>query len=126
MDFGFIFKSILLSFFIFLIVFAIGNASTSKMFLNNNNHGVKNAVKESLNIGELRATGNVTFDEERLIESTIRNYSYNNPNQLNKIDLNIYINSDIVTIDIISKNYLFNSENFNNSKFSYKVDNNAN
>lgn len=121
MDFSFIFKSILLSFFIFLIVFAIGNASNSKMFLNNNNYGIKNTVKESLNIGELRATGNVTFDNEKLIESSLDNYISNNPTTLNEITFNISVNNNIVTIELGVKNLLFEPESKLNSIFSYEV-----
>ena len=91
------------------------------MFLNNNNHGVKNTVKEALNIGELRATGNVTFDNEKLIESTIRNYSYNNPNQLNNIDFKIYLNNNIITVDINNKSTLSSIDNNLNSVFSYEI-----
>ncbi|MDD3453551.1 MAG: hypothetical protein PHN42_04720 [Bacilli bacterium] len=121
MNFSFVFKSIILSFFIFLIVYAIGNASTLKVLVNGNNFGVKNSVKESLNIGELRATGNVTFDTEVLKESTLNNYKSNNPRNVNDIDFKIYLNNNIVTVNIISNNLMFNGNNNINGTFAYEI-----
>ena len=120
MDFSFIFKSILLSFFIFLIVFAIGNASTSKMFLNNNNQGVKNTVKESLNIGELRVSGVVTFDDDMLIESTVNNYIKNN-NITGDVDFEIAVNNNTVTVKVIQKTDLLGNVGNIIDIFSYEV-----
>ncbi len=123
MNFSFVFKSIILSFFIFIIVYAIGTASTLKVLVNGNNFGVKNSVKESLNIGELRATGNVTYDTDKLKESVIENYKKNNPKNINNIDFKIYLNSNIVTVDIDYNNVMFNGNNYINGIFSYEVKN---
>jgi len=121
MNFSFVIKSIILSFFIFIIIYAISYASTGKINLNGNNFGVKNAVKESLNIGELRASGKVTYDEDKLIESTISNYVKNNPTSSNDVEFDISVNSTIVTVNITSKNYIFGSNNNINNVFSYEI-----
>lgn len=123
MNFSFVFKSIILSFFIFLIIYAIGTASTLKVLVNGNNFGVKNAVKESLNIGELRATGNVTYDTDKLKESTIKNYKNNNPKNINDVDFKIYLNSNIATVDIDYNDVMFNGNNYINGVFSYEISN---
>ena len=121
MNFSFVFKSIILSFFIFLIVYAIGTASTLKVLVNSNNFGVKNSVKESLNIGELRATGNVTYDTDALKESVVENYKNNNPKSINDVDLKIYLNNNIITVDINNKSTLSGINNNINGIFAYEV-----
>ena len=121
MNFSFVIKSIILSFFIFIIIYAISYASTGKINLNGNNFGVKNAVKESLNIGELRASGKVTYDEDKLIESTISNYVENNPTSINNVEFDISVNSNIVTVNIDSNYIMFNGNNYINGIFSYEV-----
>ena len=121
MNFSFVFKSIILSFFIFLIVYAIGCASTLKVLINSNNFGVKNSVKESLNIGELRATGNVTYDTEALKESVIKNYKNNNPQNINDVDFKIYLNNNMITVDINNKSTLSNIDNDINGIFAYEI-----
>ena len=121
MNFSFVFKSIILSFFIFLIVYAIGCASTLKVLINGNNFGVKNSVKESLNIGELRATGNVTYDIEALKESVIKNYKNNNPKNINDVDFKIYLNNNMITVDINNKSTLSNIYNDINGIFAYGI-----
>ncbi|MDD4623768.1 MAG: hypothetical protein PHX40_00065 [Bacilli bacterium] len=121
MNFSFVIKSIILSFFIFIIIYSISCASTGKIQLNGNNFGVKNVVKESLNIGELRASGEVTYDENKLIESTINNYIKNNPTSLNDVEFDISLNSNIVTIKIVIENLMFNSNSKLDSIFSYEV-----
>jgi len=121
MNFSFVIKSILLSFFVFILIYAISYASTQKINLNGNNFGVKNAVKESLNIGELRASGTVTYDEDKLVESTINNYVKNNPTSSNDVEFDISVNSNIVTVNITSKNYIFGSNSNINNLFSYEV-----
>ena len=107
--------------FIFLIVYAIGCASTLKVLINGNNFGVKNSVKESLNIGELRATGNVTYDTEALKESVIKNYKNNNPKNINDVDFKIYLNNNMITVDINNKSTLSNIDNDINGIFAYGI-----
>lgn len=121
MNFSFVFKSIILSFFIFLIVYAIGTASTLKVLVNGNNFGVKNSVKESLNIGELRATGNITYDTEVLRKSVIENYKSNNPKNINDVDFKIYLNNNIITVDINNESTLSGINNNINGIFAYEI-----
>ncbi|MFV0249711.1 MAG: hypothetical protein ACK5HP_01555 [Bacilli bacterium] len=121
MNFSFVFKSIILSFFIFLIVYAIGTASTLKVLVNGNSFGVKNSVKESLNIGELRATGNVTYDTDALKESVVENYKNNNPKIINDVDFKIYLNNNIITVHINNKSTISRINNNINGIFSYEV-----
>lgn len=121
MNFSFVFKSIILSFFIFLIVYAIGTASALKVLVNGNNFGVKNSVKESLNIGELRATGNITYDTEMLRKSVIENYKSNNPKNINDVDFKIYLNNNIITVDINNESTLSGINNNINGIFAYEI-----
>ena len=121
MNFSFVFKSIILSFFIFLIVYAIGCASTLKVLINGNNFGIKNSVKESLNIGELRVTGNVTYDTDVLKESVVKNYIKNNSKNINDVDFKIYLNNNMITVDINNKSTLSNIDNDINGIFTYEI-----
>jgi hypothetical protein len=121
MNFSFVIKSILLSFFIFILIYAISFASTQKINLNGNNFGVKNTVKESLNIGELRVSGEITYNEDKLEESTLNNYIKNNSTSSNNIGFDIAVNDNVVTVNITSNNFIFGSSNYINSIFSYEV-----
>jgi hypothetical protein len=78
MNFSFIIKAIIISFFVFLIVYAVSFVSSQKSMLDSNNYGVKDTVKESINMGYYRETGKIKFDQEQLLLSTIKNFLDNN------------------------------------------------
>ncbi len=120
MNFSFVIKSIFLSMFALVIIFSLNLISSQKYMNNSNNFGVKNTVKESLNIGELRVSGVVTFDDDMLIESTVANYIKNN-NITGDVDFEIAVNNNIVTIKVIQKSELLGNVGNIVDIFSYEV-----
>ena len=72
MQFSFIIKSLIISFFTFILIFAISFISSQKVLVDSNNYGVRDSIKESINIAEYRKSGNIVFDENALIENTIK------------------------------------------------------
>ena len=120
MNFSFVIKSIFLAMFALVLVFALNLISSQKYMNNSNNFGVKNTVKESLNIGELRVSGVVTFDDDMLIESTLYNY-INNNNITGDVDFEIAINNNIVTIKIVKKSDFMDNVANVIDVFSYEV-----
>ena len=89
--------------------------------LSSNNFGVKNVTKESLNIGDLRVSGAVTFDDDILLDSTIHNYLENNNLNIDDVALDIAVNSNIVTVRISTSKNLLNNKSNGVHTFSYKV-----
>ena len=120
MNFSFVIKSIFLAMFALVLVFALNLISSQKYMNNSNNFGVKNTVKESLNIGELRVSGVVTFNDDMLIESTVTNYIRNN-NITGDVDFEIAVNNNVVTIKVIQKSELLGNVGNIIDIFSYEV-----
>jgi len=120
MNFSFVIKSIFLAMFALVLVFSLNLISTQKYMNNSNNFGVKNTVKESLNIGELRVSGVATFDDDMLIESTVSNYIRNN-NITGDVDFEIAVNNNVVTVKVIQKSDLLGSAGNIIDIFSYEV-----
>jgi len=120
MNFSFVIKSIFLAMFALVLVFALNLISSQKYMNNSNNFGVKNTVKESLNIGELRVSGVVTFDDDMLIESTVANYIKNN-NITGDVDFEIAVNNNTVTVKVIQKSDLLGNAGNIIDIFSYEV-----
>ena len=120
MNFSFVIKSIFLAMFALVLVFALNLISSQKYMNNSNNFGVKNTVKESLNIGELRVSGVVTFDDDMLIESTVNNYIKNN-NITGDVDFEIAVNNNTVTVKVIQKTDLLGNVGNIIDIFSYEV-----
>ena len=120
MNFSFVIKSIFLAMFALVLVFALNLISSQKYMNNSNNFGVKNTVKESLNIGELRVSGVVTFDDDMLIESTVNNYIKNN-NITGDVDFEIAVNDNTITVKVIQKSNLLGNAGNIIDIFSYEV-----
>lgn len=123
MNFSFIFKSLIISFFVMMIIFAISFVSTQNNMLANNNYGVKDSVKESINIAQYRVCGDIVFDEEQLIKSVISNYAKNNNIDIDNITFEIAVDEEnnIVTVKLSTKKGLLNNDSNANYIFSYKV-----
>ncbi|MDD4547123.1 MAG: hypothetical protein PHI05_00015 [Bacilli bacterium] len=121
MNFSFIFKMIFVSLFIFLIIYSISFVSVKNDMLSSNNFGIKNATKESLNIGDLRANDVVTFDDDILLQSVINNYLKNNNLSIDKVGFDIAVNNDIVTVKIYSYKNMFEIDSNSVETFSYQV-----
>lgn len=120
MNFSFVIKSIFLAMFALVLVFSLNLISSQKYVNNSNNFGVKNTVKESLNIGELRVSGVVTFDDDMLIESTVNNYIKNN-NITGDVDFEIAVNNSTVTVKVLQKSDLLGNAGNIIDIFSYEV-----
>ena len=123
MQFSFIIKSLIISFFAFVLIFAISFISSQKVLVDSNNYGVKDSIKESINIAEYRKSGNIVFDENALIENTIKNYLLNNNINVDDITFEIAIDetNNIVTIKIYTEKEMLNADSKANYTFSYQV-----
>ena len=123
MNFSFIFKSLFISFFVFIIVFAIVFVSSQKNYVDNNNYGVRDTVKESINIAEYRKSGNIVFDEDALIKNTIKNYVANNNINVDEVTFEIALDevNNIVTVKIYTEKELLNTNSEADYTFSYQV-----
>lgn len=123
MNFSFIFKALIISFFVMLIVFAISFVSTQNNMLASNNYGVKDSVKESINIAKYRVNGDIEFDQSQLIKSVISNYAKNNNIDIDSITFEIAIDEskNIVTVKLSTRKNLLNADSNSDYIFSYKV-----
>lgn len=123
MQFSFIIKSLIISFFAFVLIFAISFISSQKVLVDSNNYGVKDSIKESINIAEYRKSGNIVFDENALIENTIKNYLLNNNINVDDITFEIAVDetNNIVTIKIYTEKEMLNADSKANYTFSYQV-----
>ena len=122
MDFSIVFKTIFISFFIFILIYVINFASTQKDLVTSNNFGVKNATKEALNLGVLRTEDVVSYDNEVLLESTIKNYLVNNNLSVDDVNFDIAINNNIVTVKIGTSKNLFDNTSNSYGIFSYVIE----
>lgn len=123
MQFSFIIKSLIISFFTFILIFAISFISSQKVLVDSNNYGVRDSIKESINIAEYRKSGNIVFDENALIENTIKNYLLNNNINVDDITFEIAVDetNNIVTIKICTEKEMLNADSKANYTFSYQV-----
>lgn len=123
MQFSFIIKSLIISFFAFILIFAISFISSQKVLVDSNNYGVKDSIKESINIAEYRKSGNIVFDENALIKNTIKNYLLNNNINVDDITFEIAVDetNNIVTIKIYTEKEMLNADSKANYTFSYQV-----
>lgn len=124
MNFSYIIKSLFISFFVFMIIFAITFVSTQKQMVDSSNYGVRDSVKESINIAEYRRSGDIVFDEDTLIKTTILNYIKNNNISVDGVTFEIYVDevNNIVTTKIFTNKEMFESNSKSNYTFSYKVE----
>lgn len=122
MNFSFIIKMIYISFFIFILIYALNFSSTQKDFVSSNNFGVKNTTKEALNIGDLRVNGAVTYNDSILLNSTIQNYLSNNNLKVDDVKFDIAVNDNIVTVKISTSKNLLDEISNSYAIFSYKVE----
>ena len=124
MNFSYIIKALFISFFVFMIIFAITFFSTQKQIVDSSNYGVRDSVKESINIAEYRRSGDIVFDKDTLIKTTILNYIKNNNISVDDVTFEIYVDevNNIVTTKIFTNKEMFESNSKSNYTFSYKVE----
>ena len=123
MNFSFIIKAIIISFFVFLVIYAVSFASSQKNMLDSNNYGVKDAVKESIDMGYYRSTGEIRFNQEQLLLSTINNFLENNNLKVDEVSFNIALDEEnnIVTVRIYTSKNIVNSTSKIDYTFSYQL-----
>ncbi len=121
MNFSFVFKMIYISFFIFILIYAVSLVSIQNDIISSNNFVVKNTVKEGLNIGDLRVNNKVSFDQDKLISSLLINYAKSNNVELNKVKFEMAINDDIVTVKFYTYTNMFQIDSDSVEMFSYQV-----
>lgn len=121
MNFSFVIKMTFISFFIFMLIYAINFSSIQKEYLTSNNITVKNSIKESLNIGTLRAYGTVSFDEDLMISSSIENYLINNNINIDDVTFEYAINENVITVKITTNKNVFNLISESVEIFSYEI-----
>ena len=122
MNFSFVFKTIILSLFVFILIYAVSFSSVQQDIVSSNNFGVKNTTKEALNLGDLRVYDVVTFNDEILLNSTINNYIKNNNIKVDNVKFDIAVNDNIVTVKINTNKNLFSQVSSGTNLFSYKVE----
>lgn len=123
MNIFFVIKSLVLSLMVFILIYAISLISTQKNVIVNNNYTIKDSIKESINIAKYRVNGEITFDQEQLIKSTILNYIDNNNINLDNVTFEIYLDeqNDIVTVSIYSEKDVFDKISKADYTFAYQV-----
>ena len=123
MNLSFIIKSLLISLTVFFILYAISFISSQKVMLDSNNYGVRDSIKESINIAQYRLDGDITFDNNALIENTLKNYLNNNNMSIDDVTFEIAADevNNVVTVSIYTEKELFNSNSATKNTFSYQV-----
>lgn len=123
MNLSFIIKSLLISLTVFFILYAISFISSQKVMLDSNNYGVRDSIKESINIARYRLDGDITFDNNALIENTLKNYLNNNNMSIDDVTFEIAVDEvdNVVTVSIYTEKELFNSNSATKNTFSYQV-----
>lgn len=123
MNVSFVIKSIVISFFVILIIFAISFISSQKYILDSNNYGIKDSVKESINIAEYRKSGEIVFDKEKLINSVLKNYVDNNNINVDEVTFEIALDEEenIVTVKIYTDKNVVGALSEASYTFSYQV-----
>lgn len=121
MNFAYIFKIIFISFFVFVLIYAISFISMSKVNVDSNNTNVKNSIKEAINIGDLRVNDNISFNEDILIDKILDYYEMNNKEMSDDITFRVYKNSNIITVEIIKTKNVLNNDSTVEAIFSYEV-----
>lgn len=123
MNISFVIKSLVLSLTVFFIMYAIFFVSSQNVMLDSNNYGVRDSIKESINIAKYRVDGEISFDEETLIKSTILNYVKNNNINVDDVEFEIALDevNNIVTITISTEKDVFDANSKSSYTFSYQV-----
>ena len=121
MNFAYIFKIIFISFFVFVLIYAISFISMSKVNVDSNNTNVKNSIKEAINIGDLRVNDNISFNEDLLIDKILDYYEMNNKEMSDDITFRVYKTSNIITVEIIKTKNVLNNDSTVEAIFSYEV-----
>lgn len=123
MNISFIIKSLVLSLTVFFIMYAIFFVSSQNVMLDSNNYGVRDSVKESINIAKYRVNGDILFDKDALIKSTIKNYVENNNINVDDVTFEIALDeiNNIVTVTIITEKEVFDANSESSYTFSYQV-----
>lgn len=123
MNFSFIIKALFLSFFCFLLLFAVSIISSQKLLTESNNYAIKDSLKESIDIAAYRINGDIVIDQETLIKSTIENYVKNNNLKADEIEFEIAIDEEnnIVTVTIYTMKNVLENNSESSYTFSYQV-----
>ena len=123
MNISFVIKSLVLSLTVFFIMYAIFFVSSQNVMLDSNNYGVRDSIKESINIAKYRVDGEISFDEETLIKSTILNYVKNNNINVDDVEFEIALDevNNFVTITISTEKDVFDANSKSSYTFSYQV-----
>ena len=123
MNISFVIKSLVLSLTVFFIMYAIFFVSSQNVMLDSNNYGVRDSIKESINIAKYRVDGEISFDEETLIKSTILNYVKNNNINVDDVEFEIALDevNNFVTITISTEKDGFDANSKSSYTFSYQV-----
>lgn len=116
-----ILKILIISFFCFILIFAINYISTQKNISDSKNYDIKNNIKKAINIGELRANDRIVIDDKILINEILTDYAERNKVDLDDISFEISLTNNIVTVTIMNSKNIFNNKSEINSTYSYEV-----
>lgn len=116
-------STVLIGFFLFILVITMLVSSSQKQLVDANNFGIRNSTKNSVEIGALRVSGEMAIDEETLIQQVLENYVINNNINCDEISFDVAIDevNNIVTVRTTTKKEIFGKVSETSSTFSYKL-----
>lgn len=116
-------STLLIGFFMFLIVATLLISSSQKQLVDANNFGIRNSTKNSVDIGALRTGNGLSIDKETLIQQVLENYVINNNINCDEISFDVAVDevNHIVTVRTTTKKSIFGKQSETSSTFSYKL-----
>lgn len=116
-------STVLIGFFLFMLVISMLISSSQKQLVDANNFGIRNSTKNSVELGSLRVNGDLGIDKESLIEQILENYVINNNLNCDEITFDVAVDdaNNIVTVKTTTKKEIFGKTSETSSTFSYKL-----
>lgn len=112
---------LLIGFFIFMLIISITVSSSQKQLVDSNNFGIRNATKNSVELGSLRVSEDLSINEDVLISQILENYVVNNNFNCDEITFDVAVQNNIVTVKTTTTKEIFGKKNETSSTFSYKL-----
>lgn len=116
-------STVLIGFFLFMLVIVMVVSSSQKQLVDANNFGIRNSTKNAVEIGSLRVNGDLSIDKETLINQVLENYVINNNINCDEIIFDVAIDetNNIVTVKTTTIKEIFGKKSEASSTFSYKL-----
>lgn len=116
-------STILIGFFLFMLIIAMLVSSSQKQLVDANNFGIRNSTKNSVELGALRVGGDLSIDKDSLIEQVLENYVINNNINCDEITFDVALDevNNIVTVRTTTRKEIFGKISETSSTFSYQL-----